>query len=100
MGVAGWSVDSREADCAFARYVFVAPAVARRGIGRRLMQTVERSVGAAGRARLQLWASLNAVGFYEALGYRKIGSARWPVGRKFEIEHRLMEKALADDRAG
>jgi len=94
IGVAGWTADSREADCAWARYVFVAPDVSGLGIGRRLMVTVERSAHAAGRARLQLWASLNAVGFYQALGYSSIKPARWPIGTGIQMEHLLMERRL------
>lgn len=94
VGVAGWTADSREPDCAWPRYVFVAPAHARTGIGRNLMTTIERSVTAAGRARLMLWSSLNAVSFYEKLGYRRLKSARWPVAASIEMEHLLMEKRL------
>ncbi len=95
LGVAGWAADSREPDRAWPRYVFVSPTHAGLGIGRNLMTTVERSVHAAGRSRLMLWASLNAVGFYEALGYRRIRPACWPVADGIDMEHLLMEKALA-----
>jgi GNAT superfamily N-acetyltransferase len=95
VGVAGWSADSRERDCAWPRYVFVEPSAARRGVGRRLMHRVETEVRAAGRSRLKLWASLNAVPFYQALGYRSIRPARWPLAEGLEMEHRLMEKAFA-----
>ncbi|MGI9417648.1 MAG: GNAT family N-acetyltransferase [Geminicoccaceae bacterium] len=94
VGVAGWTEDSRDPDSAWARYVFVSPTHARLGIGRKLMTTVERSVHAARRTRLQLWSSLNAVTFYRALGYRTVKPARWPVGDGIEMEHLLMEKAL------
>jgi len=80
VGVAGWSADSREVDCAWPRYVFVAPEAGGLGVGRQLMTAVEQSAREAGRTRFQLWASLNAVGFYETLGYRKIKPARWPIG--------------------
>ncbi|MGI9504397.1 MAG: GNAT family N-acetyltransferase [Geminicoccaceae bacterium] len=95
VGVAGWSADSREVDCAWPRYVFVAPEAGGLGVGRQLMAAVERSAREAGRTRLQLWASLNAVGFYETLGYRKIKPARWPIGGGIEMEHTLMEKFSA-----
>lgn len=95
IGVAGWTQDSREPDSAWPRFVFVDAAHARRGIGRNLMTTIERSVVAAGRTRLMLWASLNAVGYYEALGYRVMKPARWPLGGGIEMEHLLMEKVLA-----
>ena len=95
VGVAGWSADSREVDCAWPRYVFVAPEAGGLGVGGQLMAAVERSAREAGRTRLQLWASLNAVGFYETLGYRKIKPARWPIGGGIEMEHLLMEKFSA-----
>jgi GNAT superfamily N-acetyltransferase len=94
VGVAGWTADSREPDCAWPRYVFVTPTQARQGIGRKLMITVERSVHAAGRARLKLWSSLNAIGFYQALGYRQVKPARWPIADGIEMKHLLMEKRL------
>lgn len=96
LGVAGWTADSREQDSAWSRYVFVDPAAARCGIGRRLMGQVEASSHAAGRPRMQLWASLNAVPFYETIGYRSVKPARWPVAEGIEMEHLLMEKVLAD----
>lgn len=96
VGVAGWTADSREPDCAWPRYVFVDPATAGRGIGRRLMSKVETSVNAAGRSRLMLWASLNAVAFYEVLGYRSVKPVRWPVADGIEMAYRLMEKASTD----
>ncbi len=98
VGVAGWTADSREPDCAWPRYVFVEPATAGCGMGRKLMSWVETSVNAAGRSRLKLWASLNAVAFYEALGYRAVKPVRWPVAEGIEMAYRLMEKAPADIR--
>ncbi len=95
IGVAGWTADSREPDCAWPRYVFVEPAAAGCGVGRQLMGRVEASVNAAGRTCLQLWSSLNAVPFYEVLGYRSVKTARWPVADGIEMEHMLMSKAAA-----
>ncbi len=94
VGVAGWTADSREPDCAWPRYVFVEPAAAGRGVGRQLMDQVETSVHAAGHAQLKLWASLNAVAFYEALGYQSVKPARWPVASGIEMEYKLMAKVL------
>ena len=94
-GVAGWTEDSREPDCAWPRYVFVIPALARHGIGQKLMTTIERSVHASGRTRMQVWASLNAIGFYEALGYQQVRQARWPVAADIDMAFSLMEKPLA-----
>lgn len=94
VGVAGWVADSREADSAWSRYVFVDPAHAGCSIGHTLMTTVERSVSTAGRSRIQLWSSLNALGFYRSLGYRPIKTARWPITAGIEMAHMLMEKRL------
>lgn len=92
VGVAGWTADSREPDCAWPRYVFVEPAAAGSGVGRRLMSQVETSAHAAGRSRMKLWSSLNAVPFYRTLGYRSVKTARWPLSDGIEMEHRLMIK--------
>jgi len=95
-GVAGWVADSREADCAWPRYVFVAPEAAGLGIGRGLMLEIECSVSAAGRSHLKLWSSLNAVPFYRALGFHEVKRAYWPIGGDIDMEHLLMEKESID----
>lgn len=100
VGVAGWTKDSCEADCAWPRYVFVAPEAGGLGVGRALMTAVEHSATAAGRSRLKLWASLNAIGFYEALGYRRVKPARWPLAKGIEMEHLLMERVPASIERG
>lgn len=51
--------------------VFVAPDYGRRGIGRRLLQFLENLAVQRGLTHLVLDASLNAVTFYERMGYRQ-----------------------------
>ena len=92
LGVGGWSPDSMEADLAWIRYLFVHPEATRRGIGRRLIERAERSAYAAGRPRLRVWASLNAVGFYRAVGFLPERRARWPVRTGIELDYVLMGK--------
>jgi len=92
VGVGGWSPDSLEPDLAWLRYLFVDPPAARRGIGRRLVEEAESSAGAAARPRLHVWSSLNAVGFYRALGYRMRRRARWPIQAGIELDYLLMTK--------
>jgi putative acetyltransferase len=92
LGTAGFIKDSREADCAWPRQVFVAPEAVRRGIGRGLMAAVEAQALACGRERFRLWSSLNAEPFYLALGYRTIRPVRWPIGGEVELDFLLMEK--------
>lgn len=94
LGVSGWSPDAERADSAWIRYVFVRPEAAGLGIGRRLVATAEHAALAAGRDRLMLWASLNALGFYGALGYQQVRRATWPIERGVVLDYVLMAKRL------
>jgi N-acetylglutamate synthase-like GNAT family acetyltransferase len=94
LGVGGWSPDGMEADLAWIRYLFVHPEAIRRGIGRRLVERAERSARAAGRSRLRVWSSLNAVGFYRAVGFLPERRARWPVRTGVELDYVLMGKRV------
>jgi GNAT superfamily N-acetyltransferase len=92
LGVGGWSPDSLEPDLAWIRYLFVHPQAVRRGIGRRLVERAATAACAAERPRLRVWASLNAVGFYRALGFLPERRARWPVQAAIELDYVLMAK--------
>jgi GNAT superfamily N-acetyltransferase len=94
LGVGGWSPDSLEAEFAWIRYLFVHPQATRRGIGRRLVEQAERSAYAAGRRRLRVWSSLNAVDFYRALGFLPERRARWPMRTALELDNVLMAKRI------
>lgn len=91
-GVGGWSPDSIESDLAWLRYLFVDPRAAGRGIGRSLVARAESAAQAAGRPRIHVWSSLNAVGFYRAVGYLAQRRARWPIEAGIELDHVLMTK--------
>jgi len=52
--------------------IYVHPAVTREGIGTTLYQALETRARESGCKSLGLWASVNAVPFYEAQGYRKV----------------------------
>jgi len=56
--------------------VFVHPAEQGRGIGRRLMEAVESEARARGEREIILYASLNAVAFYEVNGWRTVREHR------------------------
>jgi len=56
------------------RSVYVAPQDSRKGVGRRLVEAMVATARASGLRELELDASLNAVPFYEALGFRTVGS--------------------------
>ncbi|MGH6900431.1 MAG: GNAT family N-acetyltransferase [Geminicoccaceae bacterium] len=94
VGVGGWSPDGLEPDLAWLRYLFVHPQAVRLGIGRRLVEQAERAARAARRRRLYVWSSLNAVGFYRAVGYRVRRRAHWPIQAGIELDYVLMAKRL------
>jgi len=56
--------------------VFVHPTRQGRGIGRHLMEAVESEAQARGERELILYASLSAVAFYEASGWRTVREHR------------------------
>ena len=66
------------------RSVYVLPSLVRQGVGRRLVQTMLQVAREAGVARLQLDSSLNAVSFYESLGFRRLD----------EVDHELRSGAV------
>jgi GNAT superfamily N-acetyltransferase len=69
VATAGWIALAGEAETARIRKLFVAPALARRGLGRRLLAKAEDGARAAGHRRFFLRAYLNAVPLYESRGY-------------------------------
>jgi putative acetyltransferase len=92
VGVGGWSPDSLAAELAWLRYLFVHPDAAGSGVGRRLVETIEASARRHGKAGFRVWSSLNAAGFYAALGYRRVRRGRWPVTGAIEIDYLLFAK--------
>jgi GNAT superfamily N-acetyltransferase len=81
IGSGGWSRrrpaygsgGAAEAARPVVRGVFVDPGHIRRGIATALMRHVEADASAHGCATLHLCATLSGVGFYGALGYRRLG---------------------------
>lgn len=61
---------------------YVSPKAVHRGVGRRLVEAMEAAASQAGVGRLQLNSTLNAVPFYERLGYVRKEAAhnRLPTG--------------------
>jgi len=72
---AGWQAYEAAPGAATLRGVFVHPDCKGAGLGRRMVLAVEDAAMRSGHTRLFVPSSLNAVGFYERLGYRKEGSA-------------------------
>ncbi len=59
-------------DAAKIRAMYVDPAHARRGIGKRIMALCEDAAGAAGFQRVELMATLAGLPLYKACGYHEI----------------------------
>ncbi|MFN3648860.1 MAG: GNAT family N-acetyltransferase [Armatimonadota bacterium] len=74
--------------------VYVQPAWTRRGIGTRLLRTLEERARTAGLERLHLDASLNAVPFYEQSGYRIEHEVLHPLGARLVLAFVFMTKPL------
>lgn len=92
VGVGGWSPDSQAPELAWLRYLFVHPESAGVGIGRQLVEAVEADARGHGKSGFRVWSSLNAMGFYTTLGYRRVRQGRWPVTGSIEIDYVLLAK--------
>jgi putative acetyltransferase len=79
--------------------LFVREACQRRGIGSQLVSAFERELGKVGSERITLQSTLNAVPFYEKLGYRRSTGVR--SGPCFEgtgFRYQPMKKTLSSPR--
>ena len=74
--------------------IYVRPAAQRSGIGRLLLQALERSASGAGAQELWLDASLNAVPFYMRHGFEALSAHEHPVGLQMTIPCVRMRKRL------
>jgi GNAT superfamily N-acetyltransferase len=93
----GWtwrrpSYETFAADCpaphgdrATVRSVYVDPAMARRGLATRMMETIEADIAEAGYAEAELAATLTAMPLYTRLGYRphRVVALDLPDGQQF-----------------
>ena len=89
LGYAVLDTDSGEVDA-----IFVAPEQHGRGIGRRLLDTLEANARVAGIGRLFLSASLNAVPFYQAMGFTALREELYAHRSGIGIPSVFMEKVL------
>lgn len=89
-GYAMLDVDKQEVDA-----VFVDPAHAGLGIGKRLLAALEQLARGRGIARLHLSASLNAVPFYAAAGFTALREQAYAHPSGISLASVAMEKALA-----
>ncbi|MEM6478087.1 MAG: GNAT family N-acetyltransferase [Pseudomonadota bacterium] len=71
VGAGGWT-RSRRPGWGDVRHVVTDDRRLRAGIGRALMDHSFRKAKAAGLGALECWATLTAVGFYEAMGFERV----------------------------
>jgi putative acetyltransferase len=74
---------------------FVDPDCAGRGVGTALLRALRALAGADGIARLHLYASLNAVGFYRAAGFTAVRDEQYAHPSGVALSCVYMEQALA-----
>lgn len=79
----------------FIEAVYVSPDYLRRGIGMKLLETLEQKALDRGCIMLQLCSSLNALPFYERAGYKAEMNVRLRLSNGFEIPCIYMTKKLA-----
>ena len=71
------------------RTVFVAPDLQSKGVGKRLMQELERRARAKGLTRLSVPSSITAEGFYAKLGFARVRDAHHGAELTIIMERRL-----------
>ncbi|WP_119461684.1 GNAT family N-acetyltransferase [Rhodospirillaceae bacterium SYSU D60014] len=75
--------------------LYVAPEMARRGVGSALLQSLESIARDRGRRRLRLTATLIGEPFYRRHGYRELDRRKHPTRGGILIDSVVMEKDLA-----
>ena len=93
IGTAAWSPGEGMSPTARILAVFVRPLFTGEGIGRLLVDHVEAEAHAAGYRALEVSATLNAVGFFEQLGYRVVRNGEWALPEGRELPVVFMRKA-------
>lgn len=77
------------------RAVYARPEVQGQGVGSDLLGAVETEAKAKGIRKLEVSASLNSVGFYEAHGYERVGKGAVELEEGLEMRCIDMAKELA-----
>ncbi|WP_303907723.1 GNAT family N-acetyltransferase [Thiohalomonas denitrificans] len=78
--------------------LFVAPQATGKGLGKVLVASAEGVVLNAGHHRISLKATLNAVPFYEKLGFRRKGETMHSFSEGTELACIVMSKTLTPDK--
>ena len=99
LGAGGWSFErpgSRVAEPGLAhiRHFAVAPEASGAGIGTALFAQCSWAARAAGATGLEVYASLNAVGFYARMGFDRIAEVAIPLAPKLTLPAVLMRQDI------
>ena len=92
VAMGGWIAMPDDPAVGRIRKLAVHPSVARRGIGRHMVEDAEQRARDAGCRSFVVRSSLNAVPFYESLGYRITGHGVVPTAVGIDIPMTMMAK--------
>jgi GNAT superfamily N-acetyltransferase len=93
VATAAWSPGEGRSPTARIFGVFVRPMFTGEGIGRRIAGHVEEEARSAGFPALEVAATLNAAGFFEAIGYRFVRGGKWALPSGHEMAVTFLRKA-------
>lgn len=92
VAMGGWIAMPDDPEIGRIRKLAVHPAVARQGLGRHMVEDAEQRASDAGCKRFIVRASINAVPFYERLGYRVTEFGTMKAGGDVDIPMAMMRK--------
>jgi putative acetyltransferase len=95
VAMGGWIAMPDDPEIGRIRKLAVHPATARRGLGRYMVEDAEQRARDAGCKRFIVRASINAVPFYESLGYRVTELGTMKAGGGVDIPMAMMRKVTA-----
>ncbi len=99
IGCGGWTRErpgSGEVapDLAHIRHFATHPQSAGRGVGRAIYDKCEDAARSAGVRRFECYASLNAEGFYAALGFKPLRHVELPMGKNVKLPSIIMGRSI------
>lgn len=92
VGTAAWTAADDTGGSARIQSVFVRPPFARLGVGRRLVTHVEALARAAGFSAFSVRATVNAVGFFERIGYHVVSHGQHNLTPELPLPVAFMRK--------
>lgn len=100
VGCGGWSEEvpgrgETIAGLAHIRHFAVTPEAVGKGVGRLIFRRCFQEAGDAGFNRLQVFSSLNAVSFYEKLGFQSVRSMDVPMMDGVTFPSMVMEQEIS-----